>query len=68
MCVNKRILYGSEVWGVYTFKDVEKLRIRFLNSLLGVRKLTPNVPVYGELIISVMSAGSNVSIVRTFGR
>ena len=42
------LLYGSEVWGVYNYKDVDKLHIRFLKSLLVVKKQTPNSAVYGE--------------------
>jgi len=42
------LLYGSEVLGLYNFKDVDKLHIRFLKSLLGVNKQTPNIVVYGE--------------------
>ena len=45
------LLYGSEVWGVYNYKDVDKLHIRFLKSSLDVKKQTPNsaVLVYGEV-------------------
>ena len=43
------LMYGSEVWGVYNYKDVDKLHIKFLKYLLGVKKQTPNSAVYGEL-------------------
>lgn len=43
------LLYGSEVWGVYNFKEVDKLHIRFLKYILGVKQQTPNAAVYGEL-------------------
>ena len=43
------LLYGSEVWGVYNFKEVDKLHIRFCKNLFGVRQQTPNMAVYGEL-------------------
>ena len=43
------LLYGSEVWGVYDFKNVDKLHIRFCKNILGVRQQTPNMAVYGEL-------------------
>ena len=42
------LLYGEEVWGVYTFKDIDNLHLRFLRYLLGVKKQTPNNAVYGE--------------------
>ena len=43
------ILYGSEVWGIYNFKAVEKLHLRFCRKILGVSQQTPNYAVYGEL-------------------
>lgn len=49
------LLYGSEIWGVYNFKEVDKLHIRFLKYLLGVRKQTPNMAIYGELGIFPLS-------------
>jgi hypothetical protein len=42
-------LYGSEIWGVYNYKDVEKIHIRFCKLVLGVKKQTPNLAIYGEL-------------------
>ena len=41
-------LYGSEIWGVYNIKDVDKLHVRFLKNLLGVKQQTPNYAVLGE--------------------
>jgi hypothetical protein len=43
------LLYGSEVWGLYNFKDVDKLNLRFCKYILGVKKQTPPSAVYGEL-------------------
>ena len=43
------LLYGSAVRGVYNYKDVDKLHFRFLKSLLGVKKQTPNSAVHGEI-------------------
>ena len=43
------LLYGSEVWGVYDYKEVDKLHIKFCKYILGVRKQTSNYAVYGEL-------------------
>jgi len=42
------LLYGSEIWGVYNIKDVDKLHVRFLKNLLGVKQQTPNYAVLGE--------------------
>ena len=30
------LTYGSEVWGVYNFQEVDRLHIRFLKYILGV--------------------------------
>ena len=49
------LLYGSKVWGVYDFKNVDKLHIRFCENILGVRQQTPNMAVYGELGIFPLS-------------
>ena len=43
------LLYGSEVWGVYNFKEVDKLHIKFCKYILGIRQQIPNMAVYGEL-------------------
>lgn len=32
------ILYGSEVWGIYDFKEVDKLHIYVCKTILGVKK------------------------------
>jgi hypothetical protein len=43
------LLYGSDVWGIYKYKDIDKLQIKFYKYVLGVKKQTPNCAVYGEL-------------------
>ena len=43
------LTYGSEVWGVYNFSEVDKVHIKFLKQLLCVRNQTPNSAVYGEV-------------------
>ena len=40
---------GQKIWGVYDFKNVDKLQIRLCKNILGVRQQTPNMAVYGEL-------------------
>ena len=42
------LLYCAEVWGIYEFKELDKLEISFCKNLLGVRQQTPNIAVYGE--------------------
>ena len=43
------ILYGSEVWGIYNFKAVKRLHLRFCRKIFGVSQQTPNFAIYGEL-------------------
>jgi len=43
------IRYGSEIWGVYDFKEVDKLHVKFCKYILGVRPQTSTVAVLGEL-------------------
>ena len=42
------LLYGAEVWKIYTFKDIDKLHLKFLQYLLGVKQQTPNFAVLGD--------------------
>ena len=43
------LLYGSEVWGFETIKDLELLHMKFCKQILNVRKNTANCMVLGEL-------------------
>ena len=42
-----KLLYGSEVWGMQGIDCIDKVHIKFLKILLGVRPQTPNYAVYG---------------------
>ena len=41
--------YGSEVWGFHKSQAIERVHLRFLKQILGVRQQTCNMIVYGEL-------------------
>ena len=43
------LTYGSEVWGIYDFKEVDKLHIKLCKHILGVKPQTPTNAVLGEL-------------------
>ena len=43
------LLYGSEVWGIYCKKEIDKLHIKFCKYVLDVKTQTSNFAVYGEL-------------------
>ena len=42
------LLYGSEIWGVRKFDDVEQVHIHFCKVVLNVGKTTRNFAAYGE--------------------
>jgi len=41
--------YGSQIWGFHKGPDVEKMHLKFLKQVLGVRTQTSTCAVYGEL-------------------
>ena len=43
------LLYGSEVWGIYGYKEIDKLHLKFCKRILSVKQQTPSCAVYGEL-------------------
>ena len=47
--VGSVISYGCEVWGYSKSKDLERLHLKVLKRVLGVKLSTSNVGVYGEL-------------------
>ena len=42
------LLYGSEIWGFCNIDVIERVQLRFLKIILGLKKSTPNIMVYGE--------------------
>ena len=43
------LLYGSEVWGIYGYKEIDKLHLKYCKRILSVKQQTPSCAVYGEL-------------------
>ena len=43
------LTYGSEVWGFHAAPDIERVHLKFIKRILGVRPQTTNAAVYGEL-------------------
>ena len=43
------LLYCSEVWGIYNYRDIDNLHLKFCKIILGVNKQTSNTSVPGEL-------------------
>ena len=41
--------YGCEIWSFAKSQNVEKNDLKFLKQILGVRRQTSNLAVYGEL-------------------
>ena len=42
------LLYASEVWGFSNCQLLERVHLRFLKSIFGMKSSTPNIFVYGE--------------------
>ncbi len=43
------LLYGSEIWGYNNISAIEKVHLKFLKLLTGLRQSTPTYMLYGEL-------------------
>ena len=43
------ITYGCEIWGYKVLKVRDSVHLTFLKHILGVKKTTCNLMVYGEL-------------------
>ena len=43
------LLYGPEVWGMYGYKEIDKLHLKFCKRILSVKQQTLSWAVYGEL-------------------
>ena len=42
------LLYGSEVWGFSTLTVLDRILLKFLKFVLGMKLSTPDIMVYGE--------------------
>jgi hypothetical protein len=56
--------YGSEVWGFHKSQDVERIQLKFLKQLLGVRQQTCNTAAYGELARFPLSLFRKIRIIK----
>ena len=46
--ISSLLNYGSPIWGFTKSKELERLHLKFLKSLLGVKTSTSNAGVYIE--------------------
>ena len=56
--------YGSEVWGLRSTPQLEKVHLHFCKELLGVRIETQNNFVYGELGRTSLLCKRSVGVIR----
>ena len=56
--------YGCEVWGFHAALDVERVHLKFLKQILGVRTQTCNNAVYGEIGRAPLSVIRKVRILK----
>ena len=55
------LYYGCEIWGFHYGKVVEKVRLQYLKTLLGVKNPTNSAAVYCE------TGSFPLKVVRLFG-
>ena len=48
-CIKPILLYGCEMWGFENTEMLEKIQLKYLKMLLGVKASTPSCMIYGEL-------------------
>ena len=60
--------YGSQVWGFHKGPDVERVHIKFLKQILGVRQQTSNLAVYGEFGRFPLFVIRKVNIIKQWHR
>ena len=58
--------YGCEIWGFHNAPDIERVHIKFLKQILGVRSQTTNNAVYGELARLPFSVVRSLRIVKYY--
>ena len=44
-----KLLYGSEVWVMCGYKEIDQLRLKFCKRILSVRQQTPSCAIFREL-------------------
>lgn len=62
--INPILSYGSEVWGFHKAPDIERVHLKFMKQVLGVRQQTTNAAIYGELGRFPLIVLRNVRIVK----
>ena len=48
-CLIPVLTYGSEEWDFHAAPDIERVHLKFMQRILGVKPQTTNAAVYGEL-------------------
>ena len=49
------LLYGCEIWGFGNIDCIERVQLKFLKYILGLKSSTPNCMVYGETGVKPLS-------------
>ena len=53
------LLYSSELWGIYDYKEIDKIQLTFYKILLGVKKQTSNIAgLWGTLLLPIIDTMS----------
>ena len=62
------LTYGCEVWGFCDFNQMEILQRKFIKTVLGLNKCTPNAMVYGESGMYPLSCIVNMRMINFYMR
>ena len=62
--VSPILSYGSELWGFHSAPDIEKVHLKFLKQVLGVKAQTTNNAVYGDVARFPFIVLSKIKIVK----
>ena len=60
--------YSAEVWGFHLGVDVERVHLKFLKNLLGVKRSTQNDFIYGEYGTTPLNEIRKIQILKYWAR
>lgn len=58
------LCYGSEIWGFHKSPDIERVYLKFLKQILGVKQQTCSTAVYGEFGVFPLYIVRKIRIIK----
>ena len=62
--INTDLSYACKMWGFYKSKEIERIHLKYLKSILNVKTTTFSASVYGELGCYPLSICRHVRIIK----